>query len=132
MARRTRRSGSYRDRAEAVDFAGASSLADASLLPRVLPQSVDLFRPETDFLWTQPLAPMRPAASWIAQEPRSPVSAPPSKGLSVASLLRPYFKSSQDPVCVRRKVRREVIFARTGGGGGMPPRRRTEESNYRC
>ena len=35
-------------------------------------------------------------------------------------------------VCVRRKIRREVIFAKTGGGRGMPPRRRSEESKYGC
>lgn len=36
------------------------------------------------------------------------------------------------PICVRRRVRREVVFATTGGGGGMPPRRFNEFSKISC
>lgn len=35
-------------------------------------------------------------------------------------------------VCVRRKTRREVIFARTGGGGGMRRGRRGRWSDVSC
>lgn len=36
------------------------------------------------------------------------------------------------PICVRRRIRREVIFATTGGGGGQPPRRFNEFSKISC
>lgn len=74
--------------------------------------------------------PYRPTPS---QEPRRPPGRPSPPRYSLASLLRPFFRDPQrTAACVRRKERREVIFAKTGGGRGMPPRRRTAESNFGC
>lgn len=85
--------------------------------------------------WAEPVAWLEyppPNRATIAQERRKPVLRS-SPRYSLQTLLRPFFRNPEaTAACVRRKERREVIFATIGGGRGTPPRKRTEESNYSC
>lgn len=97
---------------------------------------------EPDELMSSPASISLPeAASWVEHPPVRSTFAQgartrhvrSSPSYSLASLLRPFYRVPEAvKACIRRKERREVIFAKIGGGRGTPPRDRTEESNYRC
>lgn len=155
MSRRTRRRAGYYDRTESSVYStrGASYFQDASgfpdrdlyelvSLPPVLP-SIRRFALDPGELEVMPGPVLSyPSVSWVDPPPKRPTlaqeprRAPPLRGSSArsaAALLRPLFAHPEAVgLCVRRKQRREVIFARTGGGRGMPPRRRTQDSQYSC
>jgi len=94
-------------------------------------------------IW-QPTPKSKRAVKTLSGTPARVVAPPPSKA-RLAPHSAPYtpFESSYVPhvltfekprsvtLCVRRKVRREVIMA-TGNGGAQRKGRRTPESNIRC
>lgn len=105
-------------------------------LPRPFVKSVDY---ETDgFIAPPEVSPVSPLAG-VPRGAGGGVSARPVRvshgpsGLSLMSLLRGYFRGSDNP-CVQRSQRREVIFAMGAGGRrlGTKKVRRTLDSERSC